>query len=583
MSQNNTKLTVIDLFAGAGGLSLGFLQTGCFDVIRAVEKDPMFRRTYEANHRGLTVDADILDLIKDERLTELADEIKAKYGRVDVIIGGPPCQGFSKANRQRNHLISTNNMLVNAYVKFVDRLQPKAFVMENVEEMPKYDFYVSWDPTDLDALDFSEVDRFAEEALLGRVEGNGPSVANFLNLHLSPEGAVTAPVCSSLVAEVYPRFKTLTNYVRRKNADKRDRCLRVNLSWWPRFRQRLLSQPSGLPHELEADLAVLLDALGHSNPLPEEMLTSVTEQLAILSKATEIAQNRIKVSTFSCTPDGAVCALLERYNLAKHLENYFKKRKYTVDRRVLEAKDYGVPQRRERVFFIGVDEDIWTAEMIWPVKLTETVPYTVRDAILDLEDYEPSFDPDAPRVQVPVTNASRPPFAEFLHAGSGFLYNHIQTETTDIARRRYEQLKEGQNFHDLPAELTTSYADPGRTQRNIYHRLKYTEPARTVTNVRKAMWVHPVLHRAISVREAARLQSFPDDYHFEGRKNDQYQQVGNAVPPLLARAVGEVVAAMVGRTPTTTLSGELSKHPSLFETDNADCVRQPRTDKTESG
>ena len=66
-------------------------------------------------------------------------------------------------------------------------------------------------------------------------------------------------------------------------------------------------------------------------------------------------------------------------------------------------------------------------------------------------------------------------------------------------------------------------------------RLDYDEPSGTVVNVRKSMWIHPVLDRAISVREAARLQSFSDDYHFMGSNMDTYKMIGNAVPPLFAK------------------------------------------------
>ena len=73
-------------------------------------------------------------------------------------------------------------------------------------------------------------------------------------------------------------------------------------------------------------------------------------------------------------------------------------------------------------------------------------------------------------------------------------------------------------------------------------RLRYDEPSGTVVNVRKSMWIHPELDRAISIREAARLQTFPDSFIFEGTKDSQYQQVGNAVPPFLAKAIAMSIA-----------------------------------------
>ncbi|MFB8736339.1 DNA cytosine methyltransferase [Bacillus sp. SL00103] len=81
--------------------------------------------------------------------------------------------------------------------------------------------------------------------------------------------------------------------------------------------------------------------------------------------------------------------------------------------------------------------------------------------------------------------------------------------------------------------MKTTYTDHSRTQNTIYRRLAYNEPSDTVLNARKSMWVHPVIDRAISIREAARLQSFQDSYKFCGSKDSQYQQIGNAVPPCL--------------------------------------------------
>ena len=115
---------VVDLFAGAGGLSLGFMQTKKFDIKVAFENNPSMQKTYKLNHPGVDVRGDVCK----------ADykEIGEKYGKIDVVIGGPPCQGFSNANRQRNHAISQNNMLVKQYIRAIIELQPKAFVMENV-------------------------------------------------------------------------------------------------------------------------------------------------------------------------------------------------------------------------------------------------------------------------------------------------------------------------------------------------------------------------------------------------------------------------------------------------------------------
>ena len=96
----------------------------------------------------------------------------------------------------------------------------------------------------------------------------------------------------------------------------------------------------------------------------------------------------------------------------------------------------------------------------------------------------------------------------------------------------------------------------------MYKRLNPDMPSDTVVNVRKSMWIHPVFNRAVSAREAARLQSFPDDYIFYGTKDSVYQQIGNAVPPVLGRAVAEKVLELfnIGLKYEETLEGIYSRY-----------------------
>lgn len=159
-----------------------------------------------------------------------------------------------------------------------------------------------------------------------------------------------------------------------------------------------------------------------------------------------------------------------------------------------------------------------------------------------MEDIQPVYDidDDTGILLQPVKGLSK--LATLLRDAKS-LKNHIITKTTDIAMERFKAIKQGQNFHSLDDSLkTNTYTDVSRTQNTIYLRLNYNEPSGTVVNVRKSMWIHPVLDRAISVREAARLQTFPDSFVFCGSKDKQYQQVGNAVPPIMAKAIAERLA-----------------------------------------
>ena len=117
----------LDLFAGAGGLSYGFEMTNKFQIVAAVEKNENAGRTYINNHKN----KDKIKLV-DNIVGYDFIELNEKLGGIDVVIGGPPCQGFSNANRQKNHIISMNNSLVKEYFRAVREIKPKAFVMENV-------------------------------------------------------------------------------------------------------------------------------------------------------------------------------------------------------------------------------------------------------------------------------------------------------------------------------------------------------------------------------------------------------------------------------------------------------------------
>ena len=146
------KLKTVDLFAGAGGLSLGFMRTGRFNIVAAVECDKYAAKTYAENHKGVEV------LQEDASEISFKEEIEAKYGKIDIVIGGPPCQGFSNANRQKTSLISGNNQLVQHYVftfsstkamgfsssMAIEELNPIVFVLENVKtlESSKHFFFV---------------------------------------------------------------------------------------------------------------------------------------------------------------------------------------------------------------------------------------------------------------------------------------------------------------------------------------------------------------------------------------------------------------------------------------------------------
>ena len=258
-----------------------------------------------------------------------------------------------------------------------------------------------------------------------------------------------------------------------------------------------------------------------------------------ISRMNEITENDVHVFEYK-EAKGSIVALVKSYAVLDYIKAVLGEG-YSLKTQVLNAIHYGAPQRRERFIVVGVDKTI-TKEYVAPEILFTEKFRTVRDAIEDLENVPVELEVTAKAVELPIP-------AQISDLGKELrgrlLYNHIATATRETAMERFKALKAGQNFHDLDPELKTTYSNADRTQNTIYMRLNYDEPSGTVVNVRKSMWIHPVLDRAVSIREAARLQTFPDSFVFEGTKDSQYQQIGNAVPPYLARAIAKSVIVVL--------------------------------------
>jgi DNA (cytosine-5)-methyltransferase 1 len=195
----------------------------------------------------------------------------------------------------------------------------------------------------------------------------------------------------------------------------------------------------------------------------------------------------------------------------------------------LNAADYGVPQKRNRLFVVGSADGI----ILKPPKPTVTRYITVGEAIADL----PYLENGASINWMPYGTTPPSDYAKSLRNGKNKSPNHLVTKNRDSIIKRYMHIPPGGNWQDIPIELVDNYTDITKCHTKIYHRLTISEPSVVIGNYRKNMLVHPTENRGLSVREAARLQSFHDQYEFCGTIGFQQQQVGNAVPPLLAKAV----------------------------------------------
>ncbi len=225
---------------------------------------------------------------------------------------------------------------------------------------------------------------------------------------------------------------------------------------------------------------------------------------------------------------------------------------YTVEHRVLKAEEYGIPQERRRVFFVG---NRIGATFNWP-KQTHgegkgLSPFvTVWDAISDLPPLK-TVDGDEERAY---PSNPKTDYQKMLRKGSPKLYNHVAPYLAPINMERLKHISAGGSWRDIPVRLLPAGMKSARrcdhTKR--YGRLEKSGLASTILTKCDPHWgafIHPTQDRTLTVREAARLQSFPDYFKFHGPRGEQYRQVGNAVPPLLAKAVATSVIAALKSCP----------------------------------
>ena len=377
MLRTRQKYTVLDLFCGAGGLSLGLEMAG-FETVAGVDFDENAIETFRANHpNAVGLHADVCDV--------KGADILAKCGlkEIDVVAGGPSCQGFSTHGKRIES--DPRNFLFKEYIRIVTELRPKFIIMENVKG--------------------------------------------------------------------------------------------------------LLTYSGGYFKEL--------------------------------------------------------------------IESSFSEAGYRVESRILCAADYGVPQLRHRILFLGTRLDV---PLTFPQPThfqaddlsARANPYvTVEDALSDLPE-------DAPeRLSGKTCTYKHDPknaYQEYCRKGmrSSEISLHHFRPLSEYSYKIISNLKEGQGIRDLPEQLLPprfkrmrriSTGELRKDCTTLYHRISWSEPSYTITcnfkNVASGPFAHPTKNRGITPREALRLMSFPDSYRFCGSKIPM--QIGNAVPPLMAKAIGHAV------------------------------------------
>lgn len=229
---------------------------------------------------------------------------------------------------------------------------------------------------------------------------------------------------------------------------------------------------------------------------------------------------------------------------------------YLVFPKLLDAVWYGVPQYRTRFFLLGIHEDVgyssedfgsWGPFPIPTHGPTAGRPFVpTREAIADLPAIGNGHSKDDMDYRAPDKTATSD-YLKFMRKGAptGSILDHVTSRHAEYVIERYKRVPAGGNWQDI-ADMMSNYLQLDRTHSNIYKRLQWDEPSITIGHYRKSMLVHPSQHRGLSLREACRLQSFPDWFRFSGALNGgsgglmhKQQQLANAVCPLVSKAIAE--------------------------------------------
>lgn len=211
---------------------------------------------------------------------------------------------------------------------------------------------------------------------------------------------------------------------------------------------------------------------------------------------------------------------------------------YYLYPKIVRAVEFGVPQKRERMIIIGINRKVDDFNEIWEQTkdiIREEYPYyfdevTIRDAIGNLGEATEDGVIDRPE---PITEYQR-----YLSSGNAELENHVGTRHSTLAVGRMRRVNNGENFTVLKEKINSVHS-------GSYGRLCWEEQAPTITTrfdtPSGGRFTHPNADRTLTPREAARIQSFPDDFIFYGSKTSICKQIGNAVPPKISYFLAKLI------------------------------------------
>ena len=614
--QGRRPVTFVDLFAGAGGISEGFMQACTddkyYDFVLASDINENCELTHRVRYNeqlGLGTKFITEDIMSPTFLEHLLKELNGK--EVDVVTGGPSCQSFSLSGRRKR--FDKRDGLFNHYLKVIRALRPKYFVMENVKGLLTKDngrFKVEIMREMRSIIDDRTVGNFLTFADKLLKKSTSSFLASAILLKLQMEITSDEEKANAYKEQFFDlldsQLRNVTRQIdyRTSKSNRYISTIRHGIYMLRRNEQReritadIINEKtvSNIDNDLFADKFNEFLATISDENITAKIIESIG-QVADLKKAgkdTEDLKQAIDLYSFSL--DECFDELSKMAKVQKETAEYdaimSKLRLYNVEQMVLLSSDYGVPQNRERVVFIGSRNDQKPIKEI-PATVKPEEKVTVYEAIADLDfigngevrteyatpEPHPEWDGlvKCRKVDGEITDTDEAKtFAEWSKAGrlthrfdfecqpfyvkdkdelndkmyieTAELFNHQTSAQNDIVMRRLQVIGQCGGYTDVcKAKLKELGLE---SQKRNYFVLKPNAQSPTVVTMPDD-FIHYSRYRAMTVREMARLQSFDDNFVFQGKRQTggdkrkseipQYTLVGNAVPPLMSRAIGNEI------------------------------------------
>lgn len=606
-------ITYLDLFAGAGGFSEGFMQAYTDDKYYDFRLASDINENCELTHRvrynkmlGLDTKFICQDIMEDSFLPNLLKEIGNQ--EIDVVTGGPSCQSFSLAGRRKK--LDKRDDLFFHYLKVIKALRPKYFVMENVKGI------LTKDEGRIKERILREIRSIVDDAKMNQLYA-------FLDDVLKPKMptslyyALYIRLCMETSTDNWDKqneifFENLEQQLKDvtkhlpysiSKSDESVNTIRHGLLLLKMKRQRdsIRKQVIQLKTSAHIDNDTFMDGYNaiieaiSDEQILEKTLDAV-DKVAKMGDCADDAQSlkkslEILTSTFDECIEYIQEQLKEKKDLLNHLNEMMKEiRLYNIEEPfILLSSNYGVPQNRERVVFIGCRNDQEVIKEI-PATISDSEKVNVYEALWDLNmigngETVTSYKKPKLNLKFEETKIQRAIQGEPDERGLLFsewsrigrlghrftfdnepfyvlnmneldrpqkyqhmdLFNHQTSQQNEKVRERLRIIAAHGDYDDAKTELKKKGLE---SQKRNYVVLNPLGQSPTVCTMPDD-FIHYSAYRPMTVREMARLQSFDDSFVFQGKRQTggnnrqkeipQYTLVGNAVPPLMARAIANTL------------------------------------------